>query len=467
MNAAPQRDRSHLENSWPLPWDAISTAPAWPALLEALLADLEAQETRRRRRRGADRQRLADTLQAFVLALFCAHKRDPECWLAYSRNSSDYGPKARYWLPGATLTATQSVVDYLTAAGLAEHRRGFYDRSRNPFGTEGQGFRSRIRGTATLAARLEAAGVTKDSLGLADWAEVIRLKAPPARRGGSKPLAPYGDTEATDRMRERLRSLNAFLASFDLRLEGEAHPRPQPRLYRVFNNGRWDHGGRFYGGWWQAIPKADRKRILIDGEETVELDFRSLHPRLCYALQGQPLPAEIDPYAIEGMEGDERRELVKRAFNQLLNASPGTRPKPPEGAREKLPGGWSWQALLARIERAHSALARWFRASRGVELQFIDSQIAAGVMDYLRHRGVCCLPIHDSFIVPASAETVLGETMSLAYNGVLSGFTDTRSWPVISGWRSIEARNTVAARLARLQPPPHNEPAQPSLELIR
>ena len=36
-------------------------------------------------------------------------------------------------------------------------------------------------------------------------------------------------------------------------------------VYRVFNNGSWRQGGRFYGGFWQGIPSAYRKYIRIDG----------------------------------------------------------------------------------------------------------------------------------------------------------------------------------------------------------
>jgi hypothetical protein len=53
----------------------------------------------------------------------------------------------------------------------------------------------------------------------------------------------------------------------------------QTVLYRVFNNGSFDLGGRFYGPSWQALPKAWRGRIQIDGEAVVELDYGSLHPR--------------------------------------------------------------------------------------------------------------------------------------------------------------------------------------------
>jgi hypothetical protein len=127
------------------------------------------------------------------------------------------------------------------------------------------------------------------------------------------------------------------------------------------------HGGRFYGGWWQNISKRDRRRLLIDGEATVELDFKSYHSRLCYHLEGRPLPGDADPYALPGLEGDEFRDLIKVGFNQLLNASPQVQPKPPLSAK-KLPDGLDWAGLLERIEQAHVPIRHWFRSGRGVEL---------------------------------------------------------------------------------------------------
>ena len=34
---------------------------------------------------------------------------------------------------------------------------------------------------------------------------------------------------------------------------------------RVFNNERWNQGGRFYGGWWQRCPKDHRLNISMGG----------------------------------------------------------------------------------------------------------------------------------------------------------------------------------------------------------
>ena len=55
---------------------------------------------------------------------------------------------------------------------------------------------------------------------------------------------------------------------------------------RIFNNGSWLDGGRFYGSWWQRIPKKWRERIRIDMSPVVEIDYSGLHIVILYALRG-------------------------------------------------------------------------------------------------------------------------------------------------------------------------------------
>ena len=464
-NAPDQRDRSHLENSRPFPWDRTSSAPGWPSAVDDFLALLEASEPRRRARRSVDRERLRETLGAMLLGLYGAYKADPEQWLGYSRDSNSYGPRNRYVHPQASSTTVTKSADFLARRGLADHRRGSYRRG--PFsGRGGSGFVSRIRARPALVDLLDQQfGLSPDSLGYADWAELVRLKAAPEFPRGPKRLIPYEDDDNTRKMRQRLRELNAFLGGFRIDLEpgcevpaddqddvdqedrASARDRSAVRLYRVFNNGRWDHGGRFYGGWWQGLARQDRRRRAIDGEETVELDFKALHPRLCYHLEGHPLPPDVDPYVLPGDDGARLRDAVKTAFNQLVNVTGDVRLRAPPGTREALPRRLSYRRLLERIEEAHGAIRGWLRQGRGVELQRIDSEIASSILDHLMHRGVCCLPVHDSFIVPRSAEFVLGQTMCLAYEGQLSRWSDARAWPVIAGWTSPEVEQRVLTSL--------------------
>ena len=85
----------------------------------------------------------------------------------------------------------------------------------------------------------------------------------------------------------------------------------KPWLTRIFIEDTFK-GGRLYGDY-QNLPKCDRKRIQIDGEEVVELDYKSLHIAMLYALEGALLVG--DPYIVNGYS----REAVKQVFIRLAN----------------------------------------------------------------------------------------------------------------------------------------------------
>lgn len=86
----------------------------------------------------------------------------------------------------------------------------------------------------------------------------------------------------------------------------------QTTMTRIFNNGSFDEGGRFYCQL-QNLPKKQRVHLRFDTEPTIEMDFSGMHPHLLYHLQGDDFNG--DPYAIEGF----KREAVKVAFNTLIN----------------------------------------------------------------------------------------------------------------------------------------------------
>ncbi|MGR5070441.1 hypothetical protein [Vibrio alfacsensis] len=88
-------------------------------------------------------------------------------------------------------------------------------------------------------------------------------------------------------------------------------------LHRVFNLKKLDLGGRFYGSDHQSLLKSERKQLLIDGQPTVEPDFKSLHPCMLYAWEGIQLdPLQDDPYTVDGFP----RDMVKLAMLVLVNA---------------------------------------------------------------------------------------------------------------------------------------------------
>lgn len=464
----PAFNAEDLNHSRPIRLDRTSDSPCVQALVAHLVADLESREERQRARKPADQERLEATMRALVLDLYAAAKADPALFIALSLGRTAYAEATRYRDHGITFTTVATAVEYLVAAGHAEGAKGFYRR--NVYGGElgSHGRRTRLRASPQFVTLAEGFGMTLADLRIAETTETIRLKGPAETRGGTKPLLEYQDTPETTGMRERLARVNALLARTCTELApgpdlGEvardnadeedrtsSRDRSLLRLYRVFNDGSFQRGGRFYGGWWQALPRDARKRLTINGEPTVELDFSGMHPRLCYQLAGHPLGLDRDPYAVPGMEVPEHRELVKRAFGQLLNSSGGMI-RAPQGAAAMLPKGWSWSRLIQELEAQHALIAPWFRYGRGLELQALDAAIADSILHSLALRNIPCLPVHDSFIVPVRYEEVLGETMHLAHDGQLGRWTKTRSPAVIRGWTSPDKEVGVMARMAALE----------------
>ena len=413
-------DAEELGHSRVLNLDRTATGENLTIALAGLMDDLKSTEgPRRRNRRAADEERLATMLEAIICDLYVNCRSDPAKYLGYSRDTSFYTLKSRYAHPLSSVTAVTAVADFLLQAGYAIGKLGFYDRRSNPFGgAPVRHKRSRIRATEKLLELLECEyGVSVNDVGYRSDFEVIRLK------DTSKKMAEYIDTDVTHRMRSRLNEYNGLLAGCDIRLDGSAQGQSDDgtspdfsskRLYRVFNHSRFDHGGRFYGGWWQTVKAARRAHILIDGEETVEIDYSAMHCRMCYDLSGRSLSEDDDPYRIDGME--RLRDAVKFGFLVLINLAPSQRGQATDKVKAMIQGKTSFRDLLVAIERRHRPIREWFRSGKGTELQCIDSKVAESVMGYFVGRGIPCLPIHDSFIVPSSARTQLESAMREAYS---------------------------------------------------
>lgn len=72
------------------------------------------------------------------------------------------------------------------------------------------------------------------------------------------------------------------------------------------------------------------------------------------------------------------------------------------------------------LEEKHSAVKHLFFKKKARLLQNMDSQIAEGVILKLKSEGTTVLPIHDSFVVPASAHTRLRTVLKEVYVEVVN-----------------------------------------------
>ena len=249
-------------------------------------------------------------------------------------------------------------------------------------------------------------------------------------------------------MLEPLKSYNSFIKDQNiildeatLKLSDRERPRykTRGRIYRVFSSLKHLWGGRFYGAWWQDIPKDWRKHILINGQSTIELDYKAQHAYFIYGLSGLNLKSILgteDPYLIPKMQGGTYpRSLGKMAFTRALNVSckselyksllkeikdhiHSDNVKKKKVAMECSPyivDKTEYLKFLKAFEGLHINVLERFYSDAWKELQFLDSKICQYVLETLTSLKVPCLSIHDSFIVPKEYEALLKKTMVDAY----------------------------------------------------
>jgi len=238
---------------------------------------------------------------------------------------------------------------------------------------------------------------------------------------------------------DRIEAYNKRLELHEIRLNRELIPPVVFSLTRIFNDGVFTRGGRYYSTF-QGFKSQLRLMLTIDGEPVIEVDYKGLHPSLLYQRAGLPEPSE-DAYTIEGYP----RKLVKKAFNILINRkkpAPATgslifylnknkkeyvddkHPQPP--IIDKL----YCEALEKAIRDHHKSIEQFFCSGIGLELQNHDSLLCGSIFDYfLVKTDSIVLAVHDSFIVKQSDVHHLAEALRLAESVVAKALNKTYREP--------------------------------------
>lgn len=277
---------------------------------------------------------------------------------------------------------------------------------------------------------------------------VLRIRVKQEENGVIRPVSlPVVETEETARMRRDLERINSVLVNnwYDLELSDEemislqtrlADDDENPRdidmsrrtLYRVFNDPDLSSGGRFYGGWWQNIPKEYRLQLRVNGKNMVEFDYSNQHPAILYAEAGLERPADCyadilrheqlpDHRLPDGKTWEDVRSMAKAAFNAMLNAKAPMR-NAPEGIRP-WDFGLKWKDVSEAVIAFHAPIAHHFYTGAGLRLQRLDSDIAEKVMLKFIEIGAPILPLHDSFLVHDGYQGYLPQAMEDAAYDVI------------------------------------------------
>ncbi len=209
-----------------------------------------------------------------------------------------------------------------------------------------------------------------------------------------------------------LEAADSLWQRVSIQLGKQVLPSMQASMTRIFNNGSFMDGGRFYCSL-QNLPKNQRKELLFNGEPTLEIDFTGLHPHMLYHLKAENFID--DPYEIKGFS----RDVVKVAFNTLINRD------------SRIHKGSAARSLAMNLDittdealflenslyRLHSRIAGHFNTGFGLKLQRLDSQIAYEVMKcFFLQLKRPVLMIHDSAIVSVRDTEALKLSMADAYS---------------------------------------------------
>jgi hypothetical protein len=223
----------------------------------------------------------------------------------------------------------------------------------------------------------------------------------------------------------------------------------------IFSDPALTLGGRLYtctSYGTQSYSKEDRKSILIDGNETIELDYASLHINMLRSKEG--LRPVDDAYTmvldrIPGLNSEYRHELrdfLKGLLQSMLNV--GVRYKAVRSGNyatnyEPLlelfrqdpdhviseddrkvrtilqEVNLSVEELVSLFEDTHHEIKSYFYSAIGLTLQNYDSKIALKLLDYFINKRIIILPIHDSFVIGRASSGLLKEKMNTAYKEVM------------------------------------------------
>jgi len=349
-------------------------------------------------------------LKVVILDLWVANKLALNPNRGISKNKKDYRINSRYRKIHLKYDYLIPVINDLKELGYLEQNLGYQ------FSQTGKRRRTRIKATEKLINL-----ILSPSYGLNKIVASKGLASILCRSGNEEAIIlrdqdgnniEYVDTDQTNKMRENIKLFNNKIArtritldisdeqfeKLEIQISSEKSSNPRKidfsnkQLHRIFNNSSFELGGRFYGGWWQQIPRDYRRYIEIDHKYSAELDYSGLHIRILYAIEGLEPPN--DPYDIEGFDRDE----LKTALLIILNAKDkniSIKAINSEGISQA-------KILIAALESKHSAISKFFYSGEGLKLQYLDSLVAEQVMLTMLKHGATVLPVHDSFIVRAS-----------------------------------------------------------------
>lgn len=233
-----------------------------------------------------------------------------------------------------------------------------------------------------------------------------------------KKSIPYKITSLVKKRITLLEDFNKVLFYSSISFKGKILPKPF--IFRIFNNSSFKSGGRFYGGYFQQFTKRDRKKLFINGNKTVELDFNCLHINLLYNKINKTY--DRDAYQLQSFPLKEFRGSIKLITLIMINAS--SREDALKSCRYAMTTGkikeLNIDTAFNEIIAKHSGIKMFFFCGWGLQLQYQESLICERVLKSFINRKIplTVLPIHDGFICESKHKDKLLRAMLQGYKRI-------------------------------------------------
>jgi hypothetical protein len=410
-------------------------------------------------------------IRVLVVDLWSAWNQDPKIQIGISRRYADYIKNKRYGKIGLSYKPMIKVLDALEKKKYIEQNIGWLDRIRKI------GRITRIISTKKLIQKIvKEHKIKKSHIQRCRNQECLVLKN---KIDGKNVEVDYKDNKQTNLMRADLLEYNNLLrrshihipnyyGKIDVNFEDES----SKFVRRIFNNKSWKNGGRFYSGWWQRIESEYRKYIRINNNPVVEIDFSGLHIVLLYSMVGIDYWSELknstdtthtakefftsvvkDPYDLSdyGYEMNDRlRDFLKLILLVSINSKKGKKKdtsQSTKAVREEIRTNedLDWikntydnkqiEQLINDFADYHNPIKKYFYSGMGINLQYIDSQIASLLINHFTRLDIPILCIHDSFVIEWNKDRIGDEEdsidwmMEIFYNKVIMDNFKTSTRP--------------------------------------
>ena len=375
-----------------------------------------------------------ELLKLVLLNLYQNYSTNKKLLTGFHKNVNKYKPKSRYnknqiskKIIDIVGNDKEKTKDGLVKAGYIDYWNGY--NSKNAWD---ESYTSRIRAKLKLINIIRRHKVEANQIEKHPTTECIVIQV---SDGSSKIKLEYNDTPNIIKMRQDLTKYNNLLWRTHIDIgwipeEGVifgsseypvAITQKNKFMRRIFNDPKFETGGRYYGGWIQGLNSEWRNKITINLMPTVEVDFSANGINLLYAKERLTAPEgdqydlsignfnrHLNPYPpatiYNGYSMKDLRPLLKlmmliminaKNYNEAYYAIKGD----VNDSNKKLPQGAALKPLMAMFEQKHSAIKKYFYSGFGASLYKFDSTVAEGVINYFTNKDVPVLCIHDSFII--------------------------------------------------------------------